>query len=57
MQEHSKHFEEVKGYYDAGLWNANRVRAAVGKWITEAEYMEIMGEAYDRAETEEQNDE
>lgn len=32
----SKNFEKVKRYYDLGLWDIEKVRAAVGKWITEA---------------------
>lgn len=44
--EHSKNFEKVKSYYDAGLWSKERVRNAVGKWITAAEYEEITGEPY-----------
>lgn len=44
---HSKHFEKVKGYYDRGLWNIDRVRAAVFKWITVDEYAEITGEIYE----------
>jgi hypothetical protein len=27
----------VKGYYDKGLWSAERVQNAVGKWITQEE--------------------
>ncbi|MBO7670122.1 MAG: XkdX family protein [Oscillospiraceae bacterium] len=43
----SEHFEKVKGYYDAGLWNKARVHKAVEKgWITAAEYREITGEKY-----------
>lgn len=41
--EHSEHFELVRGYYVRGLWNASRVRKAVGKWITQAECDEILG--------------
>ena len=44
---HSKNFEKVKGYYDSGLWSIERVRAAVGKWITAEEYKEITGEDYE----------
>lgn len=44
--EHSKNFEKVKSYYERGMWSVERVRAAVGKWITPAEYEEITGEAY-----------
>lgn len=44
--EHSKNYEKVKGYYEKGLWNINKVFNAVGKWITEAEYSEITGYVY-----------
>lgn len=40
--EHSPRFEKVKGYYDAGLWNAEMVHNAVGRWITSAEEQEII---------------
>lgn len=40
----SAKFELVKSYYDKGLWDAERVKKAVGKWITEDEYREITGE-------------
>ena len=36
-------FGGVKGYYEAGLWSKERVRAAIGKWITEEEEEEIIG--------------
>lgn len=39
-------YELVKDYYDRGLWSAQRVRNAVGKWITAEEYDAITGEAY-----------
>ena len=43
----SKHFKKVKGYYDSGLWNIERVRNAVIKgWITTEEYKTITGEVY-----------
>lgn len=41
--EHSKNFEKVKYYYDMGLWDINKVRNAVNRWITEAEFEEITG--------------
>lgn len=44
--EHCQRFDLIKGYYDSGLWTKQRVRKAVGKWITEAEYEEITGEFY-----------
>ncbi len=43
--EHSGKFEKVKGYYDAGFWTAGMVHNAVGKWITEEEAAEILGDA------------
>lgn len=42
--EHSEKFYLVKKYYDRKLWNEKRVRIAVGKWITEEEAKEILGE-------------
>lgn len=45
---HSAKYEKVKGYYDSGLWNEDKVRNAVVKsWITEDEYTEITGLPYD----------
>lgn len=41
---HSPKFDLVKSYYDRGLWDADRVRNAVGKWITQEECEEILGE-------------
>lgn len=38
----SSKYDVVKGYYDRGLWSAQRVLAAVGKWITQAEADEIL---------------
>lgn len=38
----SAKYSLVKSYYDRGLWSADRVRNAVGKWITEDEAAEIM---------------
>lgn len=39
----SEKFEKVKYYYDNKFWDESRVRKAVGKWITEEEYKEIIG--------------
>lgn len=47
MKEHSKNFEKVKNYYDNRIWSKTRVYNAVGKWITEDEYKEIIGEDYE----------
>ena len=51
---HSKNFDKVKGYYDEYIesngkkgWSKARVKVAVGKWITAAEYEEITGEPYE----------
>lgn len=41
---HSQKFNRVKGYYDRGLWTAEMVRNAAGRWITEAEVKEILNE-------------
>lgn len=46
----SSNYDKVRDYYDRRLWTVDRVRAAVGKWITEEEYMEITGEELDREE-------
>ena len=40
--EHSPKYELVKGYYDRYLWSADRVRKAVGRWITAEEADEIL---------------
>jgi len=48
MSEHSAKFELVKGYYDSGEWKKKAVKNAVNRrWITAAEYEEIVGEPYD----------
>ena len=44
---HSINFEKVKRYYDNGQWTIERVRNAVGRWITEAEFTEITGDEYE----------
>lgn len=44
--EHSKNFEKVKTYYENGIWSIERVRNAVGRWITAEEYEEITGQPY-----------
>ncbi len=45
--EHSKHFWDVKNWYDDGIWKISRVRNAVVKgWITAEEFYEITGEVY-----------
>lgn len=43
---HSKNFKKVKKYYDQRLWTKEMVYNVVGKWITLAEYEEIVGEPY-----------
>ena len=44
--EHSPMFDDVKRFYDNGLWSATQVYDAVGRWITPEEYNEIVGEPY-----------
>lgn len=39
---HSQKFDRVKGYYGKGLWTAEMVRNAVGRWITADEAEEIL---------------
>ena len=42
--QHSPKFEDIKGYYDSGFWNAAMVKNAVKKKrITAEEYTEITG--------------
>jgi len=38
--------EKIKGYYNSGLWNIDRVWNVVGKAITADEYFEITGIEY-----------
>ena len=41
---YSKHFAEVKKFYDAGVWSEQKVREAFAKkWITAAEFQAITG--------------
>lgn len=44
----SKNYSKVKRYYDLKLWTLEKVKNAVGKWITESEYEEITGEIYEK---------
>lgn len=45
---HSNNYEKVKRYYDMKMWNETRVRNAVKmNWITEDEFQEITGKAYE----------
>lgn len=39
-------YEKVKRFYKEKLWSKQRVKNAVGRWITEEEYEEITGERY-----------
>ena len=40
----SKHFEQVKEFFDKGVWSEEKVRAAVAKnWITASEFQTITG--------------
>ena len=43
----SKIYDEIKSYYDSGLWSEVRVRNMVMKGIiTEEEYKAIIGKEY-----------
>lgn len=42
-------FEMVKGFFDAELWSEKMVWNAVGRWITEIEYLDITGKEYEKA--------
>lgn len=44
--DHSEHFEKVRYYYEHGNWSIERVRKAVGKWITPDEFVEITNQPY-----------
>ncbi len=46
MTERSEKFEKVQRYYELSLWNETQVKNAVGRWITEEEYEEITGKAF-----------
>lgn len=44
----SRKYEQVKRYFDAGLWSIHRVRSAVEKgWITREEFALITGQEYE----------
>ncbi|HCD43970.1 MAG TPA: XkdX family protein [Lachnoclostridium sp.] len=42
----SKKFEQVKRYYDVGLWSEIMVWNAVERWINADEFQEIIGKEY-----------
>lgn len=42
--EHSPKFNTVKAYYESRRWSRQMVLNAAGKWITETEAAEILGE-------------
>jgi hypothetical protein len=44
----SKNFEMVKSFYEVKLWPIQWVYNAVGRWITEKEYMDITGSEYNK---------
>lgn len=44
----SINYEKVKTYYEKKLWSFERVKNAVGRWITEEEFKFITGTEYIR---------
>ena len=42
-------FDRVKEYFNAKLWSDGMVWDAVGRWITENEYLDITGSEYKKA--------
>lgn len=43
----SSRYEQVKGFWDKGLWSESKVRNAVGKnWITPEEFEQITGKKF-----------
>ena len=42
----SVNYEKVKDYYEKGLWSLDRVKKAVGRWITPEEFKQITGTEY-----------
>ena len=43
----SAKFEQIKAFFDKGVWSETKVRNAVEKnWITEAEFKTITGKTY-----------
>ena len=42
----SANSEKVKDYYEKGLWSLDRVKKAVGRWITQEEFKQITGTEY-----------
>ena len=45
----SRHFEQVKNYFDRGFWDTFKVRNAVIKnWITAEEFEIITGRPFER---------
>ena len=42
----SANYSKVQSYYKKGLWSLEKVKLAVGRWITEEEYTLITGEEY-----------
>lgn len=43
----SKHYAEVKDFYECNLWSDYMVWNAVHRWITVNEYQEITGVEYE----------
>lgn len=42
----NERYELIKKYSDFGYWTEKMVWNAVGRWITEKEYLDITGKEY-----------
>lgn len=42
QEDHNKNYIKVYNYYLGGLWSLSAVRNAIGKWINQTEYTEIV---------------
>lgn len=43
----SKYYNKVKLFYDKELWSLDMVCNAIGRWITEEEFIKITGKEND----------
>lgn len=43
----STNYSKVERYYKEGLWSLERVKKAVGRWITSDEFTKITGQPFE----------